>query len=69
MDINRKLPIIFCLILFLFGSDYTFAQNSGKWVRPLNDGNSEPMWGHRHGIRVGIAPTPGPRGLLRIFTP
>ena len=69
MDTNRKFIIIVCLILLFFGSDYTFAQNNSKWVRPVDDGNSVPMWGHQDGIRVGIAPTPGPRGLLRIFTP
>jgi hypothetical protein len=28
-----------------------------------------PVWGFRDGIRVGLAPLPGPRGLLRIYTP
>lgn len=28
-----------------------------------------PVWGHKEGIRIGLAPTPGPRGLIRIYTP
>lgn len=28
-----------------------------------------PVWGHRDGMRIGLAPTRGPRGLLRIYTP
>ncbi len=33
----------------------------------IND--QPPVWGLKDGIRVGLAPTPGPRGLLRIYTP
>ncbi len=28
-----------------------------------------PVWGHTEGLRVGLAPTSGPRGLLRIYAP
>ena len=28
-----------------------------------------PAWGHRDGLRIGVAPTPGPRGLIRVYTP
>lgn len=31
--------------------------------------DNTPVWGHRDGIHVGLAPTRGPRGLLRIYTP
>ena len=41
----------------------------GIWLRPAKSEASIPMWGFVDGIRVGIAPIPGPRGLLRIFTP
>lgn len=42
----------------------------GRWVRPApGDGPATPEWGHARGLRVGIAPLPGPRGLLRIYLP
>jgi hypothetical protein len=30
---------------------------------------AEPVWGIKGGIAVGLWPTPGPRGLFRIYTP
>jgi hypothetical protein len=39
-----------------------------KWLVP-QDENSLRVWGIRGGIGFGIAPTPGPRGLIRIYTP
>jgi hypothetical protein len=39
------------------------------WVRPVQGIPAQPIWGHAEGMRVGIAPMPGPRGLLRIYTP
>ena len=39
------------------------------WVRPSGAAGDLPVWGHRHGLRVGLAPLPGPRGLLRIYAP
>jgi hypothetical protein len=33
-------------------------------VRP-----AEPRWGHADGLQVGLAPLPGPRGLLRVYAP
>jgi hypothetical protein len=41
----------------------------GRWVRPAPEGPAQPVWGHAEGIRVGLAPMPGPRGLLRIYAP
>lgn len=38
------------------------------WVRPCAAG-AEPRWGHAGGLQIGIHPIPGPRGLLRVFTP
>ncbi|SDE11146.1 hypothetical protein [Auraticoccus monumenti] len=38
-----------------------------EWVRPGPDGS--PLWGHRDGMRVGLPPLLGPRGLLRVYTP
>jgi len=41
----------------------------GPWVRPAKGEASQPVWGVKGGIRVGLWPTPGPRGLLRIYAP
>ncbi|MCX6616029.1 MAG: hypothetical protein NTZ98_08010 [Acidobacteria bacterium] len=41
----------------------------GRWLRPAGDGPALPAWGHADGLRVGLAPIPGPRGLLRIYAP
>ncbi|MGX1933879.1 hypothetical protein [Microbacterium resistens] len=45
------------------------AELDGRWIRPAADIRAEPRWGHADGMQVGIPPIPGPRGLLRIFTP
>lgn len=39
------------------------------WVLPAQGKPAQAVWGHAHGMRVGLAPMPGPRGLLRIYTP
>lgn len=39
------------------------------WVRPDGSARAEPVWGHRDGLRIGLAPLPGPRGLIRIYAP
>lgn len=41
----------------------------GLFLRPAPGAASEPVWGVKGGIAVGLWPTPGPRGLLRIYTP
>lgn len=41
----------------------------GKWIQPVHGKPAMPVWGHRSGIIVGLAPLPGPRGLVRIYTP
>lgn len=45
------------------------ASIDGRWIRPSAAIPAEPRWGHSDGLHVGIHPTPGPRGLLRIYTP
>lgn len=42
---------------------------TGIWIQPANEEDAVPVWGFKNGIRVGLAPMPGPRGLLRIYTP
>ncbi|MGI5238340.1 hypothetical protein [Dactylosporangium sp. CA-139066] len=36
------------------------------WVRPTP---GDPRWGHAEGLQIGLAPLPGPRGLIRIYAP
>lgn len=42
---------------------------NGKWLIPAKGDMSEPVWGIKDGIGVGLWPTRGPRGLIRIYTP
>ncbi|KZE90055.1 hypothetical protein [Microbacterium sp. TNHR37B] len=42
---------------------------SAEWIRPRRGLGDEPRWGLPGALQVGLPPTPGPRGLLRIFTP
>lgn len=39
------------------------------WLLPPPGADGEPRWGHAEGLQIGIPPIPGPRGLLRVFTP
>src|SRR5690606_15182156 len=41
----------------------------GVWIQPVEGKPAMPVWGHAQGILVGLAPLPGPRGLIRIYTP
>ena len=42
----------------------------GSWVRPLAEEKAaKPVWGLAEGLRIGLAPLPGPRGLLRVYSP
>jgi hypothetical protein len=43
-------------------------EDSVEWIRPIDD-KSDPVWGIRGGIAVGLWPTEGPRGLIRIYAP
>lgn len=38
---------------------------SHAWLRSA----SEPRWGHADGLQIGLAPLPGPRGLIRVYAP
>lgn len=42
---------------------------TGRWIQPAPEKNAMPLWGHANGIVVGLAPLPGPRGLIRVYTP
>lgn len=41
----------------------------GRWVRPAAAESAQPMWGHADGLRIALHPSPGPRGLLRVYAP
>jgi hypothetical protein len=56
----------------LLGQEYkklASVVKNGNWIQPSQGKPAQPVWGHVNGIRVGIAPMPGPRGLLRIYAP
>ena len=71
-----------CTLLFLMLCNFGFAQNpaipwnelaspevGALWVQPSQGKPAQAIWGHSNGMRVGLAPMPGPYGLLRIYTP
>lgn len=47
----------------------TEPEEQGAWLRPVSTPPAEPRWGHPSGMQVGLHPLPGPRGLLRVYTP
>jgi hypothetical protein len=74
---NFKIVFIILITLTL-SSESGFSQpfqelrlpeQDGIWIRPANDGPAQAIWGFENGIRVGLAPMLGPRGLLRIYAP
>jgi hypothetical protein len=42
---------------------------ANAWLRPSGKKGNLPLWGQSSGLRVGLAPLPGPRGLLRVYAP
>lgn len=69
---------IYIVFVVLFLSKPVYAQDwrelavpvqGKKWVQPVQGQPAQPIWGHLHGMRIGLAPLPGPRGLIRIYTP
>lgn len=45
------------------------SESDDKWVRGSLNGKPTPVWGHREGLQIGLAPLRGPRGLLRVYAP
>jgi hypothetical protein len=41
----------------------------GPFLRPAEGKAAEPTWGIKGGIAIGLWPNPGPRGLIRVYTP
>ena len=51
------------------GSALAPPEVDGAWILPSQEFPSQPVWGHAEGLRVGLWPLSGPRGLLRIYAP
>ena len=51
------------------GSALAPPEVDGVWILPSQEFPSQPVWGHADGLRVGLWPLSGPRGLLRIYAP
>ena len=78
-----KIKILFTLLFILSGMHYCYSQTdlqidprtlatpeqNGIWLQPAQNTKAQPVWGFVNGIRIGIAPLSGPRGLIRIYTP
>ncbi|HEY1861275.1 MAG TPA: hypothetical protein VGG61_13020, partial [Gemmataceae bacterium] len=45
------------------------TDSGGVWLRPARATNAEPVWGVKGGLAVGLYPTSGPRGLIRVYAP
>ncbi|HET6575231.1 MAG TPA: hypothetical protein VFG68_16615, partial [Fimbriiglobus sp.] len=45
------------------------AVADGPWRRPAPGRTAEPVWGRDGGLAVGLWPTNGPRGLIRVYAP
>jgi hypothetical protein len=60
-----------CVLLAYQASSQDLAppEVQGIWIQPSAQHPAQPVWGHADGIRVGLWPMPGPRGLLRIYAP
>lgn len=60
---NRAIRLFFLVFAASAGTSV-----ADPFVRP--DGKSSPpVWGNRDGLQIGLWPTSGPRGLIRIYTP
>jgi hypothetical protein len=45
------------------------TEPSVNWIRPSGAADVKPILGIGGGMSVGLSPLPGPRGLIRIYTP
>lgn len=43
--------------------------SDGAWLRPAPGPRAQPVWGLKDGLAVGLWPTSGPRGLVRVYAP
>ncbi len=67
---ERLGPLSTWVALLLASAAFANAQSPEAFVWPGHGiAAQRPVWGHRDGLRIGLAPTPGPRGLIRIYAP
>ena len=79
MDPRSALPVVWLYCMLPCGlaagaqphrwEELAAPEVEGPWARPPSRREAQPVWGHANGLRVGLAPMPGPRGLLRIYAP
>lgn len=68
LSFNSRLSLLLMATILFAGQG--MAAQDALFVRPQpNDPESLPVWGHRDGLRIGLHPSPGPAGLIRIYTP
>src|SRR5438874_2500057 len=66
---------IVCILAAFFGVSQLRAEQNPTtravdgWILPSLDKSPSPIWGIENGLSIGLAPTPGPRGLIRIYAP
>jgi len=77
-SLSFRNPSVILLIVMILSTGMLSAQaykelhppkENGIWIQPSEEGPAQPVWGFANGIQIGLAPMPGPRGLLRIYTP
>jgi len=70
---ERRRWLLTAIIVLLFpvasGAEPSPPEVDGLWVRPAETMPAEPVWGHADGLRIGLWPLAGPRGLLRVYAP
>lgn len=68
------MQLMWPLIVVLIAGHCTIAlADDGHRQGFVWPGNGQPLdravWGHADGIQIGLAPTPGPHGLMRVYMP
>jgi hypothetical protein len=69
MSLRHRLCVLFCIVLATGRFVERCNATASQWLRPKPDADAQPLWGIQGGIAVALSPTPGPRGLIRIYTP
>jgi hypothetical protein len=61
--INALFPLLFACTMI--------STTHAQWIRPdpTEEARARAAWGIVGGMSIGLAPLPGPRGLVRIYTP
>jgi hypothetical protein len=59
---------LFAITILMTGLNQQASART-RWIQPDASTPDKPIWGIAGGISVGLWPNPGPRGLIRIYTP